>query len=129
MSHTPQSGHYEKTTRIPTKEDNLAARIRPLTTLKAYLKATVVNKFRVVVAIIHANERGEFTEKSVVFMSIDSQKAEVVQITSRKLECSLTGLSAFVFTPEQSKLYKATKALTQCRRTALEHVVMDMGEE
>ena len=124
MQHTRLSDAFSKEEEAHRK---LLSRIRPLSALKLLIEFVDEHKYMVIFAIVLMNNKGEFTEDDVRFISMDSETADYLPGGNLKLDIEINGVHLYTITPDQAQELKAAKLLSGCLKTALVHLV-DVSE-
>lgn len=120
MQHTRLSVAFSKEEEA---HRNLLSRIRPLSALKLLIEFVDEHKYTVIFAIVLTNNKGEFTEDDVRFISMDSETAHYVPGGSLKQDIEIKGIHLYTITPDQAQELRAAKLLSGCLKTALVHLV------
>lgn len=125
MQHIRLSNRYSKEELMYLE---MMSRIRPLSTLKSLIDSVDVNKYRINFAIAIMDRAGEFTEDDVRIISMDSEIAYYVPISTRGLTTELIGVSIFKITEIEAKELRAAELISGCLKTALIHLVNGLEE-
>lgn len=120
MQHIKLSNRYSKEELM---YQEVMSRIRPLSTLKSLIDSVDVNKYSATFAIAIMDRAGEFTEEDVHFISLNSDIAYYIPLSTRSLSTSLAGVHIFRITEDQAKELKAAEIISGCLKTALIHLV------
>lgn len=121
MQHIRLSNRYSKEELMHLE---ILSRLRPLSTLRSLIDSVDVNTYKITFAIALVNFKGAFTEDDVHFISMDSESAYYVPLSTstRSLTRNLTGLLIFKITESEAKELKAAELVSGCLRTALIHL-------
>ena len=120
MTHTRLSNRYSKEELMYLE---LFSRIRPLSTLKAFIDSVDLNTHRITFAIALMDSKERFTEDDVHFISMDSENAYYVPLSLNSESNGLKGVHIFTITETKAKELKAVELLSGCLKTALIHLV------
>lgn len=120
MQHTSLSNRYSKEELIHLE---ILSRLRPLSTLKAFIDSVDLNNYRITFAIALMGSKEEFTEDDVHLISMDSENAYYISLNPHSAANGLKGVNIFKITEDEAKELKAAELISGCLKTALIHLV------